>query len=189
MEQTEIFEMFAPVLKASSSRRRITDIVAVILLLVISGFIVNGLIRNAAVPKIESLTIVPNSVITIGPAENVSSSGGLAFCPGDLMTVRYQITIDGAGAIYADDVVHHQNSTVKFSTVWRDVVEAGTRTYDNEWLIPARPDVTFDGKREWVAGTYQRVISVAASNIYISRYVPPATFDVDFEMAEPKDCP
>jgi len=58
---------------------------------------------------------------------------------------------------------------------------------DNEWTIPARPDMAIDGQREWVAGTYTRVISVAASNIYISRYVPPATFPVAFRIGE--HCP
>lgn len=188
MQQSEIFELFRPILQQNAQRRRFTDYGVALLILIILALVGIGYVRNDQVPKIESITLVPGSVVVFGPADGVAPNGRLQFCPGDTMTVRYDLVIEGEGAIYADDVAHYQNTTVKFSEIWRDVVKAGTRTYDNEWRIPAQPDMAIDGAqgapREWVPGNYTRVISVAPSNLYISRYVPPATFEVAFTIAE-----
>lgn len=187
MQQAEIIELFRPILQQSAQRRRITDYAAAALFVLVVGLIVYSGWRNGQVPKIESVALVPNSIVMIGPADGVNENGRLEFCPGDLFTVRYALAIEGDGVIYADDAAHFQNQTVKFSALWRDIVETSTRMYENAWLIPARPDMAIDGERAWVAGQYTRVISVAASNIYISRYVPPVTFEVPFRIGE--DCP
>lgn len=187
MQQAEIVELFGPMLKQGAQRRKVTDFSGLILLLIVSLWWGYSAWRNNQVPKIESIALVPNSVVIIGPADRVAPNGELAFCPGDMMTVRYQLDIEGEGVIYADDAAHLRSQTVKFSTVWRDIVEPGIRTYDNEWQIPPRPDMAIDGDRRWLPGEYTRVISVAASNIYASRYVPPATFEVDLRI--PEGCP
>lgn len=178
MQQTELLELLGPILQPTKQRRRITDYAALVLLIIVGMWWGYSAWRNSQVPKIESLALVPNSVVVIGPAGSVGNSGDMEFCPGDTMTVRYQVAIKGEGVIYADDAAHRDNVTVKFSTLWRDYAKPGVRPYDNEWVIPLRPDMAIDGRREWVSGHYTRVISVAASNIYISRYVPPATFEV-----------
>lgn len=187
MQQTEILELFGPMLRQSTQRRRVTDYAAVLLLVIALGWWGYITWLNRQVPKIVSIELVPNSIMVIGPSNRVMTDGRLEFCPGDTMTVRYQITIDGNGVIFADDAAHHQNHTVKFSSTWRDIVDPGTRMYDNDWTIPPQPDMAIDGARAWLPGQYMRVISVAASNIYISRYVPPATFEVPFYISE--DCP
>ena len=185
--QTEILELLGPILRPAQQRRKITDYAAVILLIMVLVAWGISIWRNNQVPKIESIALVPNSVVVIGPADSATPGGKLEFCPGDIMTVQFEVMIKGEGTIYADDAAHHQNHTVKFSDLWRDIVQPGQRLYQDPWLIPDRPDMAIDGSREWVAGEYERVISVAASNIYISRYVPPATFPVPFYIAE--DCP
>jgi len=185
--QAEIAELFGPILRPVAQRRRIADYAALVLLAFVASLWGYSTWRNGQVPKIESIALVQGSVVVVGPAESVAAGGQMEFCPGDLFTVRYELAIEGAGVIYADDAAHYQDHTVKFSTIWRDIVDTGTRMYDNEWTIPARPDMAIDGQREWVAGDYERTISVAASNIYISRYVPPATFEVAFRIGE--HCP
>lgn len=187
MQQAEIMELFGPLLRQGAQRRRITDYVAVLLLVIVLAWWGYSSWLNRQVPKVTAINLVPNSILVIGPANRVMPDGHLEFCPGDTMTVRYQIAIDGSGVIFADDAAHHQNHTVKFSSTWRDIVDAGTRMYDNDWVIPQRPDMAIDGQRMWVPGRYTRVISVTASNIYISRYVPPATFEVPFYISE--ECP
>lgn len=186
MQQTDIVELFGPILKQGAQRRRVTDYAGVLVLLLIIAWLAYSTWRNNQIPKIESIALVPGSVVVIGPAER-AVPGGMEFCPGDNMIVRYQLAIVGEGVIYADDAAHRGNQTVKFSTLWRDIVEPGLRTYENPWPIPAQPDMAIDGQRRWVTGSYTRVISVAASNIYISRYVPPATFEVPFKIGS--DCP
>lgn len=180
-------ELLGPILQPSAQRRRITDYSALALLIIVLvawGF---SSWRNGQVPKIESLALVPGSIVIIGPAESIAANGDMEFCPGDIFTVRYQIAIEGEGVIYADDAAHFHNQTVKFSSLWRDIVETSTRTYDNPWQIPARPEMAIDSQREWIPGDYVRSISVSASNIYISRYVLPATFEIPFTIAA--NCP
>lgn len=145
--------------------------------------------QNRQLPKIEAIALVENSVVVIGPAESVAPDGAMEFCPGDTMTIRYQLAIDGEGTIYADDAASHGNQTVKFSQIWRDVVVTGVRPYENPWDIPSHPDMPIDGQSEWVSGLYTRTISVQASNLYVSRYVKPATFPVVFRMKSKSDCP
>lgn len=191
MQQAEVLELFGPILRQTAGRRRITDYAAVVLLLIVLALWGYSAWQNSYVPKITSITLVEGSIVVIGPEESVNERGVMAFCPGDTMIVQFELQFQGEGTIYADDAAHYQNHTVKFSDLWRDIVETGTRTYQDPWMIPPRPDMAIDGAqgapREWVAGSYTRVISVAASNIYISRYVPPATFEVPFRIAE--DCP
>lgn len=182
--QTEMVELFAPLLKQGAQRRKVTDYAAVVLLAIVLVAWGYSIWRSNQVPKIESITIIPNSVVVIGPAGGVNASGKLEFCPGDTMTVQFEIAIEGEGTIYADDAVHHRNHTVKYSDLWRDIVTSGTRSYQDPWTIPAQPEMMIDGGRAWVAGEYTRVLSIAASNIYVSRYVPPATFRVPFTMGE-----
>lgn len=183
-QQTEILEIFGPILERGTQRRRITDYAALILLLIVLVAWGYSTWQNNQVPKITSISLVPDSIVVIGPQDSVSASGAMEFCPGDVMTVRYQLAIEGEGVIYADDTAHFGNQTVKFSTLWRDYAKPSMRSYENPWVIPPQPDMPVDGKREWIAGEYQRTISVAASNIYISRYVRPATFAVLFRIGE-----
>lgn len=187
MQRTEVAELFGPILQKNAQRRRTTDYAAVLLLIVVAIWWGHSAWLTSQVPKIESLTLVPGSIAVLGPADRVAAGGNLVFCPGDTMTVRYRLIVDGSGVIYADDAAHYADRTVKFSTLWRDIVTKGERSYENEWLIPARPDMAIDGERTWRAGEYTRTISVAASNIYISRYVTPAELQVRFRIAE--DCP
>jgi hypothetical protein len=186
MQQTEIAELFGPILQQGTRRRRLADYAAVMLLLFIGALWGYNTWLTGHVPKIDSITLVPNSIVIHGPADRIAAGGRLEFCPGDTMTVQFDLVFEGEGSVYADDAVHHANHTVKFSDLWRDTVRSGTRTYQDPWLIPAQPETAIDGKREWVAGEYERTISVAASNIYISRYVPPATFTVNFRISQ--DC-
>lgn len=188
MQQAELLEMLQPILQPAAQRKRATDYAAAVLLIIVLAVWGSNSWRNGLVPKIESLALVPDSVVIIGPADSVALSGRLEFCPGDPFTVRYQLAFEGEGTIYADDTAHYRNQTVKFSTLWRDYAKPGTRIYENLWVIPPQPDTAIDGERQWVAGIYVRTISVAASNIYISRYVPPATFEVPFRIAEEDDC-
>lgn len=184
MQQADLLELFGPILERGAQRRRLTDYAAVALLVIVLAAWGLSLWRNRQVPRIESIQLVPGSVAVIGPAERLRPNHGLEFCPGDEMTVRYQLDIDGEGTIYADDVAHRGDQTATFSLLWRDIVNPGTRIYENTWKIPPRPDMPVDGQRRWLPGIYTRVISVAASNVYVSRYVPPATFDVPFRIAE-----
>lgn len=184
LQQAEIFELFKPILKQNTRQRRMTDYAVGLVLLLLLGWGAYSSWRSGQVPQIESLALVPGSVRVIGPAERVAVGGGIEFCPGDTMTAQYELVIDGEGTIYADDAAHHNNNTVKFSDLWRDIVTPGTRTYQDAWLIPAQPDMAIDGQRRWVGGYYVRVFSIAASNVYVSRYVPPATFEVPFKIAE-----
>ena len=191
MQQAEIVDLFRPILQQSAQRRRITDYAGVALLIIFVAAWGWSIWRNNQVPQITSIALVPNSVMIIGPADSVNQSGDMEFCPGDMMTVRYALAIEGEGVIYADDSVDYQDNTVKFSSVWRAYAKEGIRTYENPWQIPARPEMSIDGRREWMAGEYVRIISIAPSNIYISRYVPAETFEIRFTMKDldKDDCP
>lgn len=187
MQQTEVVELFGPLIRHSTRRRRAADYATMILLLIVAVWWGYSAWLSNQVPRIESIKLAPNSTVVFGSADRVAPDGRLLFCPGDTMTVRYQLAVEGSGTIFADDVAHFHQRTVKFSSAWRDVVDTGTRSYDNEWVIPSRPDMAIEGQRAWLPGQYTRVISVAASNMYISRYVPPATIRAIFYIAE--NCP
>lgn len=179
MERTELSQQFQQVLHQSDrNAQRINYVLAFLLVvtLVWAGF---AEWRKAQQEKIESITLVADSVKTLGPT---------SLCPGDTMTVRFSLEIDGTGVIIIDDTVQHSTQTVKFSDATRDYVpDSSKRTYELPWPIPERPEMSANGNAEWVPGLYVRYVTVAASNAYVSRYTDPASFSVQLIIRE--DCP
>ena len=179
MQRTELSEHFQQVLYQSDRKaQRINYVLAFLLAatLIWAGY---AEWRKAQQEKIESITLVDNSVEVLGPT---------SLCPGDAMTTRYSLDIDGTGIILVDDIVQHNNQTVIFSQSRRDYIPASSkRTYEDSWTIPKRPEMSANGNPDWVPGLYVRYITVAASNAYVSRYTDPASFSIQFIIRE--DCP
>jgi hypothetical protein len=176
MHQTELSGQFQRVLEQSARRVQLINYVLAALLLVVIVWAMYAGWRNSQQEKIESITLVPGSVRVDGPT---------ALCPGDTFAVTYALEIDGVGVLITDDSLKYANHTVKFSTSRREIIDqSGTRTYEDSWVIPAKPDMTINGKEEWVPGLYVRFVSIAASNIYVSRYTDPVWFQTQFMIKE-----
>lgn len=179
MQQTELSEQLQQVLRRSERRVQVINYVLAVLLAIVLGWALYASWRNAQQAKIESITLVEDSVRVLSPT---------ALCPGDTLAIHFALDVRGTGTVIVDDFVQHKDHTVKFSRGWRDwFQDSSRRIYEDRWVIPSRPEMPVDESGEWIAGDYTRVISVAASNAYVSRYVTPATFGVDFDIRS--DCP
>ncbi len=179
MQQIEMSEQFKQVVQKSDQKaQRINQLLAVLMVITLiwAGY---SEWRKSQQEKIEAIELVENSVKVLGPT---------ALCPGDTMTIRYSLAIEGIGIIITDDTVQHGTQTVKFSSAIRDYIPTSSkRTYELTWKIPDHPEMSANGSDEWVPGLYIRYITVAASNAYVSRYTDPASFAV--QLMIPEDCP
>lgn len=177
-QQTELSSHLHEVLRRSERRVQIINYVLAALLVITLVWVFYAAWRTSQQERIDSLTLVPDSVKIIGPT---------AVCPGDTFTVSYTLDIKGTGVIVADDSVRYDNRTVKFSTMQRDIIDQSTqRTYIDVWRIPPRPMAPVSGDVKWTPGMYTRFISIAASNAYVNRYTDPVWFQVPLLLRE--DC-
>jgi hypothetical protein len=176
MQQIELSEQLQQVLQRSERRVQVINYVLAALLAIVLGWALYASWRNAQQAKIESLTLVEDSVRVLSPA---------ALCPGDTLAIHFALDVRGTGTVILDDFVQYQDHTVKFSRGWRDWFgDSGRRIYEDRWVIPSRPEMPVDESGEWIAGDYVRTISVAASNAYVSRYTEPVSFPVGFTIRE-----
>lgn len=177
--QTELSDKLQDILERSEKRVQYINYVLAFLLVVTLVWAMYAAWRSGQQEKLESITLVENSVKVLGPT---------ALCPGDTMTIRYVLDIKGTGIIITDDTVQYANRTVKFSDALRDYIPGDVkRTYEAAWLIPEHPEMTANGEDTWRPGLHIRYITVAAANAYVSRYTNPASFKVEFMMRS--DCP
>ena len=173
-QQTEIsIELRQAVLNGARRMQALNYVLAALLIICIAwGLYATW--RGSLQEKISSIDLVPNSVKVLGPTD---------LCPGDTLKIRYALKIVGVGVVISDDSVKYGDHTVKFSDSRRDIIDQSeTRTYEDLWTIPERPAMAIDGELKWVPGTYVRYVSVAASNIYVSRYTDPVRFTVPFTI-------
>lgn len=178
MQQIELSEQFRHVLQHSEKRVQTINYVLAFLLTVVLIWAMYAAWRSSKQEKITSIELVENSVKVLGPT---------SLCPGDTMTVRFALDIDGIGAFIIDDFVQHGTQTVKFSQAQRDYSpQSGRRVYELPWVIPEQPEMPANGNSEWVPGLHMRYVTVAASNAYVSRYTEPASFKVGLTILE--DC-
>lgn len=178
MQQTELSKQFQAVVQASEKRIALINYVMAVLLVFTLGWALLDAWRTTVQEKIESIRLIPDSVQVIGPT---------ALCPGDTLTIRYSLEIDGTGVVITDDSVKLADRTVKFSDARREIIDqAETRVYEDSWKIPPRPAMAINGESRWLEGSYVRYISVAASNNYVSRYTDPVRFQTNFRIRE--DC-
>lgn len=172
MHQTELSDKFQHVVERSDKRVQIINQVLMVLLIIVLAWAFYAAWLSSRQEKISSIDLVKGSVKALGPT---------SLCPGDTLAVRYALKIDGVGVVIADDSVKYADHTVKFSDSRRDIIDQSeTRTYEDYWQIPAHPEMAINGEMEWIPGTYVRFISIAASNIYVSRYTDPVRFEVPF---------
>lgn len=178
MQRTELSEHLQEVLAESQRRVQVINYVLAVLLIITLVWAFYAAWRSSRQEKIESISLVPDSVKVIGPS---------LLCPGDTMTIAYKLDIEGVGVIIADDSVEYANRTVKFSQSLREIInQSGRRSYELAWKIPPKPEMAGNDNAEWMPGLYLRYISIAASNIYVSRYTDPVRFRVPFTIRE--DC-
>jgi hypothetical protein len=174
MQQTELSGQFQDFLRQSERRVQYINYILAVLLVIVLVWAVYAAWRSSLQEKIESITLVEGSVAV---------DGATSLCPGDTLTVRYSLDVEGVGVIIADDSVEYANRTVKFSESRRDIIsQSGRRGYEVAWTIPDRPEVSIGEFDEWVPGLYVRHITVAASNIYVSRYTDPVRFWIPFAI-------
>lgn len=134
--------------------------------------------RDRHLPKIDSIAI-----------EGVHVVGSTALCPGDSLTILYQVSIEGMGVVMWDDSVMRTNQPAQFSEPKRFIVE-GPVTLDlrDVWRVPQYPDDTTSSLLAWLpGGGYTRYIAVSAPATFTSRFTPPALLKVGFSIRA--NCP
>lgn len=177
--QTEMSDQFRQVVERGQRRMQVINYILAVLLIIVLVWAFYASWRQSLQEKISSIDLVPGSVRVVGPTD---------LCPGDTLTIRYALKIVGVGVVISDDSVKYGDRTVKFSNSRRDIIDqTETRNYEDKWTIPEQPDMEIDGHPGWMPGTYVRYISIAASNIYVSRYTDPVRFTTQFTVKP--DCP
>lgn len=111
-------------------------------------------------------------------------------CPGDELIVRYALTVQGFGIVIADGATYFDGQPVTFSESERVPPSDGPTTIvlTHKWIVPDRPDFMIHGAEAWIPGQYTRQVTLAASTLWVSRFVDPQSFDVQFAIRKPEEC-
>lgn len=127
--------------------------------------------------KIDSITVSNPRVIS--PTN---------LCPGDELVVRYHLEVQGFGIVIADGATYFGGQPVTFSESKRIPPSNGPAnlTLSHTWVVPERPDFMIHGAEKWLPGQYERQVTLAASTLWVSRFVDPKSFDVVFQI--PASC-
>lgn len=128
-----------------------------------------------------------NQAIKIDRIEvsNVRLIGPATLCPGEALTIRYNLDVKGFGIIITDGATYRDGAPITYSQSQRIPGDGpATLTLTDDWIIPPRPDMMIFGSREWVPGKYERLVTLAPSSSWVSRFVEPQRFTVPFEIGE-----
>jgi uncharacterized Zn-binding protein involved in type VI secretion len=143
---------------------------AVILLGILVAWASVNFYRSSQQEKIESLALAADSIRAIGSNH---------LCPGDVLTTQFEVDIEGVGVVTLDDTIVHPAGgyqIVKYSEPQQNIISrSGRWTFSSVWTVPSRPAVPVDGVYTWKPGEYDMILSLSASNSYISRYTEPVT--------------
>lgn len=122
--------------------------------------------------KIESIEI-----------SNVRLISAADVCPGDKVTLTFDVDIQGFGIVIWDSSTQHDGRPATLSEAKRVLVDGPvTLNLVDEWYIPVVPDILVDGARQWIPGDYTRLVTVSASTSYVSRFVEPRKFELPIRI-------
>lgn len=114
---------------------------------------------------------------------NVRLIGPSAVCPGDHLTTRYDLDVQGFGIIITDGATYRDGQPITYSQSQRVPADGpATLVLTDDWIVPPQPDMMVHGSREWLPGDYERLVTLAASSSWISRFVEPQRFTVPFQI-------
>lgn len=106
-----------------------------------------------------------------------------AVCPGDRVSVAFDVDVVGFGIVVWDASTQYGGQPATFSEAKRVPVDGPvTLNLTDEWNIPVVPEIALQGQHKWVPGHYERLVTVSASTSYVSRFVEPRKFIVEFEI-------
>lgn len=160
------------IMKPIERRGHVLNVVLAALLIIIIVWASWASWRDRSQPKIVSIDI-----------SNVQIVGPTALCPGDRLTVLYQLAVDGQGTLMWDNGVYRGNQPAEFSDTKRLYVE-GPATLDlhDVWQVPEFPDSANSSLPAWLPGQYRRYIAISASSTFTSRYTSPARLVAPFSI-------
>lgn len=124
--------------------------------------------------KIESITVSNQHLIT--PTE---------VCPGDRLSVAFDVDVQGFGIVIWDSSTQRAGQPATFSEAKRVPVDGPiTLHLTDDWDVPLLPAIMLNGERKWLPGKYDRLVTVSASSSYVSRFVEPRKFTVEFRIKD-----
>lgn len=114
---------------------------------------------------------------------NVRVLGSSEVCPGDRLSVAFDVDVKGFGIVIWDSSTQHDGQPATLSVAKRVPVDGPvTLNLVDEWNIPIIPEIMLEGERKWQPGNYVRLVTVSASTSYVSRFVEPRKFVVPFTI-------
>lgn len=126
--------------------------------------------------KIDSIAV--SNVRVVGPS---------SLCPGDRLVVRFDLDVQGFGILISDGTTYYEGQPVTYSESRRIPGDGPAMlTLTDDWIVPAHPDMMIHGSRGWIPGEYERLVTLAPSSSWVSRFVEPQKFTVPITLAE--DC-